>query len=161
MNIEEPKPTASRKQQLEQINCELIRFDDDEPSPPTLNLQEALGRTPPKSDLLELNLTPPREKKFDVTKLNSIQFHPSEEPNSKRQKSLTPRSPTANIKGFIMEEVSRNANQFLIDFKELDFQRKVGAGTSSEVFQGTWRGQEVAIKKLKLANPHLVKEFER
>lgn len=60
-----------------------------------------------------------------------------------------------------MEEVSRNANQFLIDFNELDFHRKVGAGTSSEVFQGTWRGQEVAIKKLKLANPHLVKEFER
>lgn len=45
------------------------------------------------------------------------------------------------MKGFIMSEVSKNANQFLIDFRELEFVRNIGSGTSSEVYLGNWRGQ--------------------
>lgn len=68
-------------------------------------------------------------------------------------------SPRNDIRQFITAEVSKSANQFIIDLGELEFGNPVGSGTSSEVFFGSWRGQEVAIKKIKLANPTLVKEF--
>lgn len=36
-----------------------------------------------------------------------------------------------------------------IDFSELKFEEKIGEGTFGEVWKGTCRGKEVAIKKLK------------
>jgi|JI6StandDraft_1071083.scaffolds.fasta_scaffold09441_4 hypothetical protein len=120
-------------------NCELIRFDDDEPDPPLLKLEEVLkpSNTSPIQLPGLLAPTSPKVQKFDVGQLTSIRF---DQP-ANTQRSMTPRSPTSSVKGFIMEEVSRNASQFLIDFNELEFHRKVGSGTSSEVFQGSWRGQ--------------------
>ncbi len=48
-----------------------------------------------------------------------------------------------------MEEVKKNAEQYVIDYSALKFKKKVGFGHSSEVFKGEWRGREVAIKKIK------------
>jgi hypothetical protein len=102
-----------------------------------------------------------QSKKHNIDRLSSIQIQNVNIGEYNINQTISPRSPSTNIKGFIMEEVSKSATQFLIDLQELEFNRKVGSGTSSEVFQGSWRGQEVAIKKIKLANPNLVKEFER
>lgn len=62
-----------------------------------------------------------------------------------------------------MEEVKRNADQYIIDFGSLIFKEKIGYGNSSEVFRGEWRGQEVAIKKIKdsLNSQRSSKEFRR
>lgn len=67
-----------------------------------------------------------------------------------------------DLKGFIVEEVRRNAEQYFIEFSALTFMGKVGFGHSSEVFKGEWRGREVAIKRIKddMA-PSNAKEFRR
>ena len=41
-----------------------------------------------------------------------------------------------DLKGFIMEEVKKTAEQYLIDFSTIKFQKKIGFGHSSEVFKG-------------------------
>lgn len=46
-----------------------------------------------------------------------------------------------DLKGFIVEEVKKNAEQYFIDFSTLKFFGKVGFGHSSEVFKGEWRGR--------------------
>lgn len=52
-----------------------------------------------------------------------------------------------------------------VDIDELCVGGKIGCGASSEVFSGTWRGSEVAIKKLTLpendATRKAVRDFER
>ena len=37
----------------------------------------------------------------------------------------------------------------------------IGRGHSSDVIKGSWRGQTVAIKKIKLSDDNLIKEFKR
>jgi hypothetical protein len=54
-----------------------------------------------------------------------------------------------DLKEFVVEEVRKNAEQYIIDFGTLIFKEKIGYGNSSEVFKGEWRGREVAIKKIK------------
>ena len=46
-----------------------------------------------------------------------------------------------DLKGFIVEEVKKNADQYFIEFSALKFFKKVGFGHSSEVFKGEWRGR--------------------
>lgn len=58
-----------------------------------------------------------------------------------------------------MGEVTKNADQYLLNYNELEFTKVIGTGHSSEVYLGKWRGQEVAIKKLvKRKDNH---EFQR
>lgn len=42
--------------------------------------------------------------------------------------------------------IGTNTN-FLIDFKELEFVKKVGEGAYGEVYKAVWLGQEVAVKQ--------------
>jgi serine/threonine protein kinase len=62
-----------------------------------------------------------------------------------------------------VEEVKKNAEQYIIDFGALIFKEKIGYGNSSEVFKGEWRGREVAIKKIKenMNSARSEKEFKR
>ena len=46
-----------------------------------------------------------------------------------------------DLKDFIVEEVKKNAEQYIIDFAALIFKEKIGYGNSSEVFKGEWRGR--------------------
>ena len=68
-----------------------------------------------------------------------------------------------DLKDFIVEEVKKNAEQYIIDFGALIFKEKIGYGNSSEVFKGEWRGREVAIKKIKenMNSARSEKEFKR
>lgn len=66
-----------------------------------------------------------------------------------------------DLKEFVVGEVRRNAEQYIIDFSTLIFNQKVGYGNSSEVFKGEWRGREVAIKKIKDNLSRSEKEFKR
>eukprot|EP01016_Furgasonia_blochmanni_P008959 TRINITY_DN13705_c0_g1_i4.p1 TRINITY_DN13705_c0_g1~~TRINITY_DN13705_c0_g1_i4.p1 ORF type:complete len:306 (-),score=44.42 TRINITY_DN13705_c0_g1_i4:372-1289(-) len=50
------------------------------------------------------------------------------------------------------KDIVRNLKQyglgeFIIDFKELEFEKKIGEGGYGEVYLGVWLGQEVAIKQ--------------
>lgn len=61
----------------------------------------------------------------------------------------------------MVEEVRKNAEQYIIEFSTLVFKEKIGYGNSSEVFKGEWRGREVAIKKIKDNLSRSEKEFKR
>ena len=46
-----------------------------------------------------------------------------------------------DLKGFIVQEVKKSAEQYIIEYSALKFKKKIGFGHSSEVFKGEWRGR--------------------
>ena len=51
---------------------------------------------------------------------------------------------------------------FVIDFKELIFEKVIGSGSAGDVYLGSYKGEQIAIKKVKAKeNPNALKEFER
>ncbi len=52
---------------------------------------------------------------------------------------------------------------FIIDYKDLTLGQKIGRGGFGDVFKGTWTGQDVAVKKLHMADmsAKCTQEFER
>jgi serine/threonine protein kinase len=68
-----------------------------------------------------------------------------------------------DIKGFIVEEVIKNAEQYIVEYSTLKLKNKIGSGHFSTVFRGEWRGREVAIKKVTndMTSPGAEKEFKR
>lgn len=46
-----------------------------------------------------------------------------------------------DLRYFIVGEVTKNADQYLLNYSELEFTKIVGTGHSSEVYLGKWRGQ--------------------
>ena len=52
--------------------------------------------------------------------------------------------------------------KLVIDFKELVFEKVIGSGSAGDVYLGKYKGQKIAIKKVKVKeNPNALKEFER
>ena len=52
---------------------------------------------------------------------------------------------------------------WIIDYKSITLDKKIGAGSSCEVFRGFWKSAEVAIKRMKIKslNGNHEKEFKR
>lgn len=48
-----------------------------------------------------------------------------------------------------MKQLNTGEMLYQISYNELQFDKKLGEGTFGKVYQGTWNGVEVAIKKLK------------
>lgn len=52
----------------------------------------------------------------------------------------------------------------VLDIEEIELVRTIGRGNFGEVFQGNWRGIDVAVKKVKLSlegNEEVIRDFER
>lgn len=63
----------------------------------------------------------------------------------------------------LQESIIESQHHWIIKSKEIDIEKQIGFGGSSEVFLGIYRGCEVAIKKLKLyeVKEESLKEFKR
>lgn len=64
------------------------------------------------------------------------------------------------------EEFSKGLDYFRINLKDLLFEKLIGSGASADVFKGSYREMDVAIKKLRFVVEHVgpespIKEFKR
>lgn len=64
---------------------------------------------------------------------------------------------------FLNKELSRANLHWLISNKDIKMEQKIGFGGTSEVFKATYRGTEVAVKKLRISEvqEENLKEFKR
>ncbi len=64
---------------------------------------------------------------------------------------------------FLFEQLSKGSLHWLISSKDIQREKQIGFGGSSEVYKGNYRGTEVAIKKLRIieVNDENLKEFKR
>lgn len=64
---------------------------------------------------------------------------------------------------FLNKELSRANLHWLISSKDIKMEQKIGFGGTSEVFKATYRGTEVAVKKLRISEvqEENLKEFKR
>lgn len=64
---------------------------------------------------------------------------------------------------FLFEQLSKGNLHWLISSKDIEKEKQIGFGGSSEVFKGNYRGTEVAIKKLRIieVKDENLKEFKR
>lgn len=67
-----------------------------------------------------------------------------------------------DISDFLQKEVSRLPN-YIINSKEITIGKQIGFGGSSEVYLGSFRGSDVAVKKLRIGDlkEEKLKEFKR
>eukprot|EP01066_Platyproteum_vivax_P011934 Platyproteum_vivax@DN5415_c0_g1_i1.p1 len=82
----------------------------------------------------------------------SVKLPPDEAFNSHGNRagiiSAIPLSPTANC-GPLVDLSTNCYGACVVGVNELTFKQKIGSGEFSDVFEGVWRGQRVAIKKLR------------
>jgi hypothetical protein len=64
---------------------------------------------------------------------------------------------------FLYQELSKTSLHWLISSKDIEIEKKIGYGGSSEVFQANYRGTDVAVKKLRILDvkEENLKEFKR
>ena len=66
---------------------------------------------------------------------------------------------------FILNEFKKGSDYYLLKLHDLMFEQQIGTGASAEVYKGTYKEMDVAIKKLRFtANseaPNPIKEFKR
>mmetsp|Transcript_4623 Transcript_4623/g.8855 ORF Transcript_4623/g.8855 Transcript_4623/m.8855 type:complete len:762 (+) Transcript_4623:30-2315(+) len=71
------------------------------------------------------------------------------------------RSAELDVTAEQLDTLKKATSQFNVDFKELTLGKLLGKGSQGEVFAGTWRESEVAIKKIdtRLVSPDIIEEF--
>ena len=61
--------------------------------------------------------------------------------------------------------MKKGQEQFIIKLSDLLIEKKIGSGASAEVYKGTYREMDVAVKKLRFSpsseTPNPIKEFKR
>lgn len=100
-----------------------------------------------KSDVSNINI-------FNIeTHINNISLY-KEEPTNEIEK-------IAN--DFLCKQFSKGNLHWLISSKDIETEKQIGFGGSSEVYKGNYRGTEVAIKKLRIieVKDENLKEFKR
>jgi len=85
------------------------------------------------------------------THINNISLHKEEEDLEK----------IANK--FLFEQLSKASLHWLISSKDIEIDKRIGFGGTSDVFKGNYRGTDVAVKKLKFleVQEENLKEFKR
>ena len=57
--------------------------------------------------------------------------------------------------------LQKNRN-LIISYEDLTFIKEIGSGSAGQVYLGTYKNEQIAIKKVKASeNPTAMKEFER
>ena len=66
------------------------------------------------------------------------------------------------ISSFLQNEFNKKPN-YIINSKDITFEKQIGFGGTSEVYKGVYRGSDVAIKKLRIFDikDEKIKEFKR
>ena len=64
---------------------------------------------------------------------------------------------------FLFQELSKGNLHWLISYKDINMEKQIGYGGSSEVYKANYRGTDVAIKKLRILDvkEENLKEFKR
>jgi serine/threonine protein kinase len=69
------------------------------------------------------------------------------------------------LRGFMMEEVNKGIEDWLLKYEEMQFLNKIGGGSTCEVYRGEYRGLDCAIKRISLEvcekSRPFIKEFKR
>jgi len=73
----------------------------------------------------------------------------TEKKDSKESNAVVVEEETANMKERARRMMKKNGFKFReINYDELELEQKIGAGSFGEVFKATWRGAQVAVKRL-------------
>ena len=97
--------------------------------------------------------------KSEVSNINIYNIHNNI--NTIRVEENTDLEKIAN--SFLYQELSKTSLHWLISSKDIEIEKKIGYGGSSEVFQANYRGTDVAVKKLRILDvkEENLKEFKR
>lgn len=89
-----------------------------------------------------------KNKMSTTEEFMTLDLTDNKKPEDKNDIKINDGSSEFSLKNFMIEELNKGIDDWLLKYEELIFFKKIGGGSTCEVIRGEYRGLDCAIKKI-------------